>query len=69
MSYGANTVIHTAHFIEVSQDLPVVIEIIDTEEKINAFIPVINDIFERSGKGGLVTTEKVNVIFYKSNKQ
>ena len=67
MSYGANTVIHTASFIEISQDLPVVIEIVDTEEKINEFIPVINDIFERSCKGGMITTEKVNVIVYTPN--
>lgn len=68
MSYGASTRIHTAHLIEISQDLPIVVEIVDTEEKINAFIPVINQIFEKSMRGGLITTEKVNVIFYQPNK-
>jgi hypothetical protein len=68
MSYGASTRIHTAQWIEISQDLPIIIEIVDVEEKINAFIPVINDIFERSKRGGLITTEKVNVIFYQPNK-
>jgi PII-like signaling protein len=68
MSYGASTRIHTAHLIEISQDLPIVVEIVDTEEKINVFIPLINSIFEKSKRGGLITTEKVNVIFYQPNK-
>ena len=68
MSYGASTIIHTAQLIEISQDLPIVIEIVDSGEKINAFIPVINSIFEKSKRGGLITTEKVNVIFYQPNQ-
>jgi PII-like signaling protein len=68
MSYGASTRIHTAQLIEISQDLPIVVEIVDTEEKISAFIPFINEIFEKSKRGGLITTEKVNVIFYQPNK-
>jgi PII-like signaling protein len=68
MSFGASTRIHTAQLIEISQDLPIVIEIADTEEKIDSFIPVINEIFEKSKRGGLITTEKVNVIFYQPNR-
>lgn len=68
MSFGASTRIHTAQLIEISQDLPIVIEIADTEEKIERFIPVINEIFEKSKHGGLITTEKVNVIFYQPNR-
>jgi PII-like signaling protein len=68
MSYGASTRIHTAQFIEISQDLPIIVEIVDTEETMNAFIPAINQIFEKSKRGGLITTEKVNVIFYQPNK-
>jgi len=68
MSYGASTVIHTAKWIEISQDLPIVIEMVDAEEKINKFLPVIDGIFEKSKRGGLITTEKVNVIFYQPNK-
>lgn len=68
MSYGASTRIHTAQWIEISQDLPIVIEIVDMEDKINAFIPVINNIFDKSKRGGLITTEKVNVIFYQPNR-
>lgn len=68
MSYGASTIIHTAKLIEISQDLPIVIEIVDSEEKINNFMPSINEIFSKSKKGGLITTEKVNVIFYQPNQ-
>ena len=68
MSYGASTRIHTAQWIEISQDLPIVVEIVDMEEKINTFIPIINGIFEKSKRGGLITTEKVNVIFYQPNR-
>ena len=68
MGFGHSSVLHTTKIVRLSQDLPIVIEIIDTEEKINAFIPFINDIFERSKRGGLITTEKMNVIFYQPNR-
>ena len=69
LGYGASSVIHTAKLIDISENLPVIIEIVDEEAKINSFIPVINDIFEQSKKGGLVTMEKVNVIYYQPEKQ
>ena len=62
LGYGASSVIHTARLIDISENLPVIIEIINTEEKINSFIPLINDIFENSRKGGLVTLEKMSAI-------
>lgn len=65
LSFGASTRIHTAKLIDISEDLPIVIEIIDTEEKINNFIPVINDLFDECGRGGLITLEQVNVLYYK----
>jgi len=46
----------------ISMDLPLVIEIVDTEEKINAFLPTIDQMM----KGGLITLEKVRVIDYRS---
>jgi PII-like signaling protein len=54
--------------IELSEDLPVIIEIVDSSEKIDAFLPIVNDLFEQCGKGGLITVEDVNVIYYKSKK-
>jgi PII-like signaling protein len=68
MSYGASTRIHTAKLIDISEDLPIVIEIIDVEEKISAFIPIVYSLFEQCGRGGLITTEQVNVLYYKPKK-
>jgi uncharacterized protein len=68
MSSGASSRIHTAKLIEISEDLPIVIEIVDQEEKINRFIPVVNSLFEQCGRGGLITIEQVNVLYYKAKK-
>lgn len=64
MGFGSSIRIHTSKILRLSDDLPVVIEIADTEDKINAFLPVVDSIFEESGCGGLVTTEEVNIIKY-----
>jgi PII-like signaling protein len=68
MSYGASTRIHVARLIELSEDLPIVIEIVDRAEKIDSFLPVVNDLFERCGRGGLITVEKVDVLYYRPKK-
>lgn len=68
MSFGASSRVHRAKLIELSEDLPVIIEIVDNQEKIEAFLPVVNDLFEQCGKGGLITVENVDVIYYKSKK-
>ncbi len=65
MSYGANSRIHTSKVLALSDDLPMVVEIVDNEEKINDFLPVIDKLFKESKSGGLITIEKVEVIFYK----
>lgn len=62
MGFGAHSRIHTAKVLQLSEDLPVMIEIVDTEEKIRAFLPVL----EGMVKEGLVTLEKVEVIRYRS---
>ncbi|TMI95387.1 MAG: DUF190 domain-containing protein [Bacteroidetes bacterium] len=68
MSYGASSRIHVARLIELSEDLPIVVEIVDEEEKIDSFIPVVNELFEKCGRGGLITVEKVEVLYYKPKK-
>jgi len=68
LSYGASTRIHTAKLIDISEDLPIIIEIIDTSEKINNFLPTINKLFDECGRGGLITMEKVNVLYYEPKK-
>lgn len=62
MGFGAHSRIHTAKVLQLSEDLPVMIEIVDTEEKIRAFLPFLDGMV----KEGLVTLEKVEVIRYQS---
>jgi PII-like signaling protein len=64
MGYGASSRIHTAKIIQLSMDLPFIVEIVDTEEKINSFLPVLDEMM----KGGLVTLEKARVIRYSADK-
>ncbi|MES1249403.1 MAG: DUF190 domain-containing protein [Chitinophaga rupis] len=69
MSYGASSRVHVAKLIEISQDLPIVVEIIDKEEKINAFVDIAGDLLEKAGCGGLITIEKAGVLYYKPGKK
>jgi uncharacterized protein len=69
MGYGANSRIHTTKLFEISSDLPLVIEIVDTEEKIRNFTPAVEHMFETSRSGGLITIEKAEVIRYKATKK
>ncbi|APD09480.1 MULTISPECIES: DUF190 domain-containing protein [Thermus] len=62
MGYGAHSRIHTAKVLQLSEDLPVVVEIVDTEEKVQAFLPVL----EGMVREGLITLEKVRVLRYQS---
>lgn len=68
MSFGASSRIHRARLIELSEDLPIVVEIVDTAEKIDSFLPEVNNLFEQCGRGGLITIEKVDVLYYKAKK-
>ena len=58
--YGANSVIHTANILRLSEDLPIVIEIVDTDEKIQAFLPVLDEMV----KEGLILLREVEVVRY-----
>jgi PII-like signaling protein len=68
MSFGASTRIHRSRIIEVSEDMPIVVEIVDTAEKIDFFLDTVNELFEECGRGGLITVEKVDVLYYKAKK-
>jgi PII-like signaling protein len=63
MGYGKSSRLHTAKILRLSMDLPLVIEVVDSEEKIQAFLPVLDEMM----KGGLVTLEKVRVIDYRAD--
>jgi uncharacterized protein len=66
MGFGANSKIQSAKLFEISADLPLVIEIVDTEDKIRAFTKTVEQWFEQSKSGGLITIEKAEVIRYKA---
>jgi hypothetical protein len=63
--YGAHSRLHTAKVLRLSIDLPVVIEIVDTEEKIEAFLPIVDDAISE----GLATVERVEMRFYRSREK
>ena len=60
MGFGATSRVHSAKILRLSDDLPLVIEIIDAEDKIQAFLPSLQEVMG----GGLVTLEKVRVLHY-----
>lgn len=66
MGYGASSRIHTTKLLEISSDLPVVIEIVDTEDKIRKFTETIEHLFNELNSGGLITIEKAEIIWYKA---
>lgn len=65
IGFGKSSRIHTAKILRLSMDLPMVIEIVDTEEKLHTFLPVLDEMM----KGGLVTLEKVRVIDYRAGTE
>src|SRR5262245_42342975 len=65
MGFGKSSRLHTAKILRLSMDLPLVIEIVDSEEKIQAFLPVLQSMV----KGGLVTMEPVRVLQYRSGSE
>jgi PII-like signaling protein len=60
MGFGASSRLHTTKILRLSEDLPLVIEIIDSEDKINNFLPTLDEMMT----GGLITLEKVQVLQY-----
>jgi uncharacterized protein len=63
--YGGSSVYHTEKLLRLSQDLPVIVEVIETVEKIEAILPRLDQMVE----GGLITLEKVRVILYRAVKK
>jgi hypothetical protein len=62
--FGAHNRVHTTKILRLSSDLPIVIEIVDTTEKIEQFMPIIDDAIQE----GLATLEKATIRFYRSGK-
>jgi len=64
MGFGKSSRLHTSKILRLSIDLPLVIEIVDTEEKLNGFLPALDEMMKR----GLVTLERVRVIDYRAEE-
>ena len=65
MGFGANSHVHTAKILRLSEDLPMIIEIVDSEEKINLLLPLLDEMMT----DGLVTLEDVRVLKYRANEK
>jgi len=64
MGFGRTSVLHTAKILRLSEDLPIIIEIVDRRDKIDAFLPLLEPMMN----GGLITLEKVEVIRYQAGR-
>jgi len=64
MGYGGTNHIHSTKILRLSDDLPVLIEIVDTQENIDKFLPFLEEVIQQ----GMVTQEKINVKLYRMNK-
>lgn len=65
VGFGHSTHIHTTKILRLAQDLPIVVEIVDSQERIDAFLPVLDGMMT----SGLVTIEKVQVLQYSGNRR
>jgi PII-like signaling protein len=63
MGFGASSRIHTDRFLELSSDLPIIVECVETREKIDAILPELDEMIG----GGLITLERANVIMYRAD--
>jgi len=64
MGFGKSSRLHTSKILRLSFDLPIIVEIVDTEENVNRFLPAIDEMI----KGGLITLEKARVIDYRADE-
>jgi uncharacterized protein len=65
MGFGKSSHLHDAKILRLSMDLPIVIEIVDSEDKVNAFLPVLDEMMG----GGLVTLERAKVIRFRDQRK
>jgi hypothetical protein len=66
--FGAHSRIHKSAILELSEDLPILIEIVDTSEKVEALVPEIDAVIEKANCGVMMTMEKVDVRKYSAGK-
>lgn len=66
--FGANSRLFKAKLLDLSSELPIVVEIVDYEEKINLLLPVIKEMIEKTNCGAMITLEKTEIIHYTHKK-
>ena len=69
LGFGASARIRTQKILDLSSDLPMVIEIVDEADKITAFQTILSELFETAGCGGLVTLENIRIVHYLPGKK
>lgn len=69
LGFGHSSRLHTAKLLRLSEDLSFVIEIVDSEESVRAFLPLLDEMMTSSNSSGLVTLEHVEVLQYGTNQQ
>jgi hypothetical protein len=65
MGFGANSRVHTAKLLDLSSDLPVIVELVDSAEKIQTLLPFLDEAVSE----GLITIESVRVLHYRHNRE
>lgn len=65
-SFGAKSLLHTAKLLRLSEDLPIIIEVVEKDEKLSPFIAEVDRLFEEADCGGLITIENVEIIRYRA---
>jgi PII-like signaling protein len=69
MGFGANSQVQSNKLFEISSDLPLIVEIVDEEQKIRDFVRYVKSLFEEAQSGGLITLEKAEVMYYRAVKK
>ncbi len=65
MSYGADSIVHSVKVFTLSEEVPIILEMVDREERIYDFAEIVSKLFDKSGCGGIMYVENVDVIRYK----
>ncbi len=69
MGYGASSEVYTNKLWEITEKVPLVVEIIDEPDKVDAFYIVLKPIFEKAGKGHIVTVDVTNILLHSSGRK
>ncbi len=67
--YGADSVVHTTRLLRLSEDLPVVIEVVESEERIRPFVARVEALLDEANCGGLITLERAEIIRYQPERR